>query len=167
MKLIQPTEIPDNVFKLIGDDWMLITAGAQDSFNTMTASWGFMGVLWHKTVAVCFIRPQRYTFAFADESGGYSLSFFTEQYRKALQFCGANSGRDCDKIEETGLTPFTTQAGNIAFEEARLVIDCRKIYSDDLKESAFIVPELVSKNYPARDFHRFFIGEIVGVYLND
>ena len=35
-----------NVFSLIGEQWMLITAGTADHCNTMTASWGGLGVLW-------------------------------------------------------------------------------------------------------------------------
>lgn len=163
--IIKPEEIDQNVFKLIGTDWMLITAGKIDSFNMMTASWGFMGVLWHRNVAVCFIRPQRYTYGFANDSDGYTLSFFNEEYRDVLNLCGKKSGRDIDKVKETGLTPFSTKSGNVAFEEARMVLDCRKIYTDDIKEAQFIDPALIRKNYPGKDFHRFFIAEIMEVML--
>ncbi len=68
---IKPDSIKDNVFKLIGKDWMLVTAGTKDSFNTMTASWGGMGVLWDKNVTIVFIRPTRYTFEFLEKSELY------------------------------------------------------------------------------------------------
>ena len=105
LKEIKPANIKDNPFKLIGGDWMLITAGTKESFNTMTASWGGLGVLWDKEVAFAFVRPTRHTFGFMEKSPVFTLSFFAEQYRPALEFCGAHSGRDVNKIAQTGLTP--------------------------------------------------------------
>ena len=159
-KLIKPEALTDNVFKLLDKDWMLITAGTMDHYNTMTASWGHMGIMWNLPVAIGWIRPQRYTFEFTEKYSHFTLSFFTEEYRKALQFCGSRSGRDHDKAAETGLTPVATEQGNVIFQEARLVMECRKLYVDDLKAENFIAPELVSKNYPKNDFHRFYMGEI-------
>ncbi|GAI13637.1 unnamed protein product, partial [marine sediment metagenome] len=102
---IAPEDINDNVFKLIGSDWMLVTAGTPGSFNTMTAAWGGWGVLWTRNICFCVIRPSRYTYQFAEKATGYTLCFFEEKYRKVLEFCGSKSGRDVDKIAETGLTP--------------------------------------------------------------
>ncbi len=161
---IIPTDITDNVFKLLDKDWMLVTAGNTDDYNTMTASWGHMGILWNLPVAIAYIRPQRYTFEFANRFDEYTLSFFTERHRTALQFCGTRSGRDCDKAAETGLTPLPTGRGNVLFEEARLVLECRKIYVDDLKKKNFLDPGIAKKNYPKNDFHRFYMGEIVNVF---
>jgi len=162
---IKPTEITDNVFKLLDKDWMLITAGTLEDYNTMTASWGHMGIMWNLPVAIGWIRPQRFTFEFTERYSDFTLSFFTEEYRKALQFCGSRSGRDYDKAAETGLTPVATESGNVFFQEARLVMECRKLYSDDLKSENFIVPEIAVKNYPKNDFHRFYMGEIVNVMV--
>lgn len=156
---ISPNEIPDNVFTLIDKDWFLITAGKPENFNTMTASWGTLGILWHRPIATVFIRPQRYTYQFAEEQNIFTCSFFTNDYRKALQYCGSNSGRDVDKIKETGLSPEFSTSGGIYFKEARLVLQCRKIYYDDLKPDHFLDPK-IQKNYPINDYHRFFIGEI-------
>lgn len=158
-------DLDDNVFKAIGDDWMLITAGKPDDFNTMTASWGTLGILWHLPVAICFIRPQRYTFGFAEESDYYTLNFLEEGYRDILQFCGSQSGRDTDKIAETGLIPRESGQGNVFFEQCRLVLECRKLYSDWIKEDQFIIQNLISKNYPKKDFHKFYIGEITSCLL--
>jgi flavin reductase (DIM6/NTAB) family NADH-FMN oxidoreductase RutF len=163
-KWINPLEIKDNVFKAIGDDWMLITAGDKESYNTMTASWGTLGILWNLPVAICFIRPHRYTYIFTEKSSHYTLSFFREEYRDALKFCGSKSGRDYDKAAKTGLIPFSTELGNISFEQSRLILECKKIYADDLKTNNFIIRELINKNYPKKDFHRFYIGEVVNVF---
>jgi flavin reductase (DIM6/NTAB) family NADH-FMN oxidoreductase RutF len=162
-KEIKPTEITDNVFKLLDKDWMLVTPGTIDDFNTMTASWGHLGILWSLPIAIAYIRPQRYTYEFANRHSEYTLSFFTETYRPILQFCGSRSGRNVDKVAETGLTPMETDRGNVIFREARLVLECRKIYQDDLKKKNFLVPEIARKNYPKNDFHRFYMGEIVNV----
>ena len=93
-------------FERIGRDWCLITAGNKGSYNTMTASWGGVGILWNKEVATCYIRPQRYTKEFVDREEYFTLSFFPDGWREALNFCGKYSGRDRDKAAETGLKPF-------------------------------------------------------------
>ena len=61
LKPIDPKAIDQNVFSLIGEKWMLITAGTAERCNTMTASWGGLGVIWGAPSATCYIRPQRYT----------------------------------------------------------------------------------------------------------
>jgi flavin reductase (DIM6/NTAB) family NADH-FMN oxidoreductase RutF len=154
----------ENFFKLINSDWMLITAGTLGSFNTMTASWGTTGILWNKPIAICFIRPHRYTFGFADRHDYFTLSFFGNQYRETLNYCGKVSGRDTDKVKHTGISPMETPHGGITFKEASLVFECRKLYADFLKEEHFLMLEIIGKNYPRKDFHKFFIGEIEGCY---
>lgn len=157
---ISPNEI-ENTFKLIGDDWMLITAADGDKVNTMTASWGSLGVLWNKNVCIAYIRPQRYTYEFAEKATHLSLSFFTSEYKDALRFCGSKSGREYDKFKETGLT-YSFDGGVPIINEASLVLECKKLYADDLKEDKFIIQELL-KNYEKKDYHRFYICEIVKV----
>ncbi|HOP08452.1 MAG TPA: flavin reductase [candidate division Zixibacteria bacterium] len=158
-KIIKPTDIPDNVFKLIGRDWMLVTAGTIDKYNTMTASWGGFGHLWNRDICWCVVRPQRYTFGFMEQADRFTLSFFTEEYRDALKFCGTKSGRDHDKATETGLTPFSTESGAVSFEQARLVLECRKDYIQDLDPRGFLDPKIHSE-YPNKDYHRMYLGEI-------
>lgn len=125
-KEINPKEIVESPFKLIGDDWALVTAGDREKFNTMTISWGGVGIMWGKPVVFTFIRPQRYTFAFMENGDRYTMSFFDEKYRDALKFCGSKSGKDYDKVKETGLTPAFTENGSVYFEEAKLVLECKK-----------------------------------------
>lgn len=164
-------EIPvgeiENVQKLIGSDWMLITAGSiEESFNTMTASWGCMGVLWNKNVAIAYVRPQRFTYLFTEANDFMTLCFFDESKREALRFCGTHSGRDCDKIKETGLTPVETEEGAVVFAEAKLVLVCRKLYVSDIREEGFVDRGLLS-NYPQKDYHRQYICEIMRVLRKD
>jgi flavin reductase (DIM6/NTAB) family NADH-FMN oxidoreductase RutF len=166
-KTIKPKELTDNVFKLLDWDWMLITVGKLDHYNTMTASWGHMGIMWNLPVAIIWIRPQRHTFGFAQRYSDYTLCFFTKEYRSALQFCGSHSGRDYDKAAETGLTPVATEKGNVYFKESRLVMECQKIYSDNLKSANFIIPKVARKHYPKNDFHQFYMGHIINVMTRD
>jgi flavin reductase (DIM6/NTAB) family NADH-FMN oxidoreductase RutF len=155
-----PESFTDNPFKLIGSDWMLITAGVPESFNTMTASWGGMGVIWNKKVCFCVVRPTRHTRLFMESSGYFTLSFFEERYRDVLTYCGSHSGKDADKIKETRLTPLFGD-NTIYFAEARLVFECRKIYYQDIDPKNFLDPTIDDRNYPLKDYHRLYVGEIV------
>jgi len=161
---ITPEELNENFFRLINNDWMLVTAGKLGNFNTMTASWGSTGILWNKPIAICFIRPHRFTFEFADQYDSFTLSFFGKDYKEILNFCGTHTGRSVDKIKKTGLKPLETPNKSITFEQASLVLECRKLYADFLREENFLVKNIIAKNYPQKDFHKFFIGEIAGCY---
>lgn len=163
LQKIDPKSLDENVFSLIGERWMLITAGTPERCNTMTASWGGLGVLWGKQTATCYIRPQRYTYEFMEAGEAFTLSFFGEEYRKALAFCGAKSGRDVDKIKECGFTVAAGAGDAPYFEEADLVLVCKKAYWQDLDPSHFLDPE-IEKHYPQKDYHRMYIGEIVEAY---
>lgn len=152
-----------NPFEKIGKEWFLITAGNENSFNTMTASWGFAGVMWGKNSFISVIRPQRYTKEFIDQNEYFTVSFFKDDCKKALQFCGSHSGRDCDKVKETGLTPISDN-NTVAFEEAYLVLVCKKTYAAPMTPGSFIGSENLDKWYPDKDFHVQYIGEIVEAY---
>ena len=123
---IDPKELNQNVFSMIGEQWMLVTAGTVERCNTMTASWGGLGVLWGKPVATVYIRPQRYTLEFVERENCFTLSFFGEEYRKALALCGSKSGRDVDKVKECGFTVAGAACGAPYFEEAGLVLGMTK-----------------------------------------
>lgn len=162
-KQIEPKDVKTNVFDDIGSRWMLITAGNKEKFNTMTASWGGLGVLFNKNVSFMFVRDHRYTFQFTEKEDYYTLSFFPKEYKKALAFCGANSGRDYDKVKETGLTTVFDETGAPYFEEANLVFVCKKVYNDFLREESFLDKEALAQHYAEKDFHKLYIGEIVKV----
>ena len=157
---ITPADLDVNPIQSIGKDWMLVTAGNKDSFNTMTASWGGLGELWFKPVCFTFVRPQRHTFGFLEEHDFFTLSFFSKQYRAKLTYCGEHSGRDVNKVEECGFTPRYADKGSVFFDEADLVLECRKIYFQDLDPANFKA-DYIDKNYPTQDYHRMYIGEII------
>ena len=160
---IQPQALQENVFSLIGDKWMLVTAGSGARCNTMTASWGGLGVLWGGPVATVYIRPQRYTKEFLDREEYFTLSFFSEAWRKQLNLCGSKSGRELDKVKECGFTVWHPLPGAPAFEEAELVLVCRKRYVQAMDPEA--IPQARKDRwYPQRDYHTMYIGEIVAAY---
>lgn len=158
-KETKPEDITDNPFKLIGKDWMLVTAGNRTSYNTMTAAGGSMGTLWGRKVCFSFIRPPHYTYEFMEKADFYTLSFFEEQYRDILTYCGTKSGRDVNKVEDTGLTPVFDD-NTIYFAEARLVLICKKIYFQDIIPGHFLDAK-IEESYPLQDYHRMYVGEIV------
>lgn len=159
-KEINPVELNFNPFSAIGRQWMLVTAGDDKAANTMTASWGGAGVLWNKNVVTCYIRPQRYTREFMDAQEYFSLSFLPEQYRKELTYCGRVSGRDTDKIAQSGLT-LCKEFEAPCIEQADTVLICKKLYVDKIRPSSILNPETDAANYPDKDYHIVYIAEIV------
>lgn len=163
-KNIAPDKIPGNIIKMLSQDWMLITAGNSTKFNTMTASWGGLGVLFNKPVAICFVNPARYTYQLMESGDTYTLTFYTETYRDALNYCGKVSGRDTDKIKGSGLTPIATPDNSMAFSEAWMIIECRKLVSQSLSPDAIHNPEEKAKR-STQAMHKMYIGEIINVWV--
>ncbi len=168
---ISPYEMSGNPISAIGKEWMLVTAASENGadfgkdYNTMTASWGGVGVLWGKPVAFVFIRPERHTFSFTEKGDLMTLSFFSEEYKGALAVCGKKSGRDTDKAAECSLTPrfIEDSRGRYAyFDEASRVLLCRKLYSADIEENRFIDLDCL-ESYKNGGFHKMYICEITKV----
>lgn len=163
-KEIKATNIKGNLIEKISNEWMLISAGNENGYNMMTASWGFIGEMWGKDTAIAMIRPQRYTMEFIEKSDYYTLSFYGEQ-RDIHKVCGSKSGRDVNKTELAGLTPLFSN-NTVYFEEADLVIICKKQYVDTIKEENFIDSSPL-KWYENKDFHNMVFGEIIKVLIKE
>lgn len=149
-----------NPFTKIGKEWALVTAGNKSKCNTMTVSWGGVGVLWGKNVVYIFIRDSRYTKEFIDNGDFFSISFLDNAYRDALNYCGAHSGRDVDKFEEAGLTPAFRHS--IPYpDEANFVILCKKMAAVPITEDSFVDPSISKKWYADGDMHTMYVGEII------
>lgn len=161
---ISPDKIPGNIIKMLSEDWMLITAGNSAKFNTMTASWGGLGVLYNKPVAICFINPARYTYQLMENEDTYTLTFYTEAYREALNYCGNVSGRDTDKIKGSGLSPIVTPDGSMAFSQAWMIIECRKLVSQSLSLDS-INDKAEKEKRGTQPMHKMYIGEILNVWV--
>ena len=152
-------------FKDIGKDWLLISAKKEGVVNTMTASWGGVGVLWNKNVATIYIRPQRYTKEFVDNSDFFTLTFF-DKYKPELGVLGKKSGRDGDKIKEVNFT-ITEVDDQPTFTQGKMVMVCKKIYADTIKPECFIDENIDSLMYPNNDHHTMYIGEVMSIYVNE
>lgn len=169
MKPIAIKDLNENFIEIIGKEWMLVTAGNKEHFNTMTASWGGIGYLWNKPVVFVFIRPERYTFEFIEKSEYLTLSFLGEENKAVHKICGSKSGRNVDKVKETGLKPIVTEKGNILFEQGRLSLECRKLYITDLKEENFLDPSVYKQWYDASHggLHRMYVAEISNAWVKE
>lgn len=170
MKEINVHDLSINPMTMFAREWMLLTAGTKETgYNTMTCSWGHLGSIWGHggglPTAAVYVRPQRYTKEFMDREEYYTISFFPG-YKKELAYLGSHSGRDGDKIAETGLTPVFEDSCTY-FAEASLVLVCRKLYQAPLKEEYFLDKEVMEEQYPKRDFHDLYIGEIVKVLAGE
>ena len=161
---IAPEELQGNIIKMISQDWMLITAGNAEKANMMTASWGGAGVLYNKPVAICFINPARYTYSIMEKSETFTLTFYPGEYKDMLQYCGTKSGRDEDKIKGSGLTPVYTENGAVAFSQACVIIECRKMLSQSLMLDS-IENEQERNNRAMQPMHKMYIGEILNVWV--
>lgn len=163
-KEINAKEIKGNLIKAIADEWMLISAGEQGGYNMMTASWGFMGEMWGEDCVIAMIRPQRYTMEFVDKCDYYAISFYGGN-KDIHKVCGSKSGRDVNKTELTGLTPVFSD-GTVYFNEARLVVICKKQYVEDMKEACF-TDTAPLKWYENKDYHKMIFGKIVKVLVKE
>ena len=163
LKEIPVSQFLPRINHLWHDQWFLLTSGdyTANHFNTMTVAWGYFGIMWNKPVAVVVVRPTRFTFEFINKYETFTLSSFARQYKKDLNLLGTKSGRDGDKIAETSLTITPSSMVKApTFEEAVLVIECRKIYWEDFNPERFLDPSIEDR-YPDKDYHRMYFGEVV------
>lgn len=165
-KEVKIEELQFNPFTKIGKEWLLITAGTEEKCNTMTASWGAMGIMWGKNALTVYIRPQRYTKEFVDREDVFTVSVLGEQYRNALTYCGRVTGKGIDKIKEAGLTPYAVD-GTEAIAEADLIFVCKKMYHDEIKADGFYDDQMDTTHYAAKDYHTMYIAEITKVLIKD
>ena len=168
---IEAKDFNVNPYTILAKEWMLLTAGNEErGYNTMTMSWGHLGSIWGKgggtPTAVVYVRPQRYTKEFVDREEYFTLSVLDGSYKDALILLGRTSGRDGDKVKEAGLTP-VFEKDSTYFGEAKMVLICKKMYHSYLKEEGFVDSELVKQNYPNKDFHEMYVGEIVDILVKE
>jgi flavin reductase (DIM6/NTAB) family NADH-FMN oxidoreductase RutF len=149
-----------NPFQQIGKEWMLVTAGNEKKVNTMTASWGGLGVMWGSDVAFVVIRQSRFTKEFMDQENKFSLSFPGEKYRQKMSYLGTVSGRDEDKIQKSGLS-VSFEQGIPYIEEAHHVFLCQVLSQTLLKPEDFKDVDVEGQWYKDGDLHTLYIAKIV------
>jgi flavin reductase (DIM6/NTAB) family NADH-FMN oxidoreductase RutF len=166
---ISPEEITDNIFKLVGKDYTVVTSGKESHFNSMTASWGGVGILFNRPVAWGMLRANRYTLEIIKKEHTYTLSYFPDEYREQVLFFGSKSGRNTDKMKETALTPIQTPGGNMTYREARLVLECKILELTTVSPDDYYTQEakdFVVEGYnDAKEYHKLLFGEITNVWI--
>ena len=163
LKQIEANTLTFNPFEKLSKQWALVSAGSLDKFNMMTVSWGAVGVIWGKPSATVYIRHSRYTKEFVDAGDTFVMTFLKDGHRDALNTLGSTSGRDMDKMQGSGLTPAAVDGG-VTFEEAELVLVCRKRFVQDMPKENFVNQETLDKWYADQNYHTMYIGEIVAAY---
>ncbi|HEY9054688.1 MAG TPA: flavin reductase [Rectinemataceae bacterium] len=166
-----PIPIGDFSFErsVIAERWLLLTAGrlGPRAFNSMTISWGSAGEIWNKPFFQVVVRPSRYTYGFMESGDSFTLCVLPPELKKAMSLMGSISGRDRDKAAEAGLTPMASSlVAAPCYAEAELVVECKKLYWQDLDPSHFL-DSSIEANYPKKDYHRAYFGEIVAVHGTD
>lgn len=164
-KQVDIKTLSDNPVKLFADDWMVVTAGDKSDYNLMTISWGNLGNLWNYPTATIYVRSSRHTFTYMNREKYFTICAFDEQYRDKLKVIGSKSGRDINKVAATGLTPRYTELGNVYYDEARLVIECEKVYFDDFEPKNLLDPKVVEIYRGEPALHRIFVGKILNVWV--
>ena len=154
-------EFNTNIFDQYDKKWALLTAGDKDKFNTMTISWGGLGTLWNKPVATVYVRTSRYTNEFMKDNDYFTVSFYPEECKKVLGVLGSKSGRDMDKIHESGLTPKEVENG-VTFAEAEVTLVCKKMICQRL-DPANMTPEIAKQFYENEALHDMYVGEVVAI----
>lgn len=162
---VEIKDLAPEMFRIFGTQNALLTAGSRERCNTMTVGWSQIGVLWGVPVCTVYVRPERYTYAFTEESDYFTVSVLPEKFRKTMAICGTKSGRDMDKIAECGLTLCYGEGDAPYFAESELVLVCKKLYAQDMDASCVTEEATVSPYYKTGGWHRTYVGKIVEAYM--
>ncbi len=164
MLKVNLSEYKKNVFDEIGKKGAILTVGDYDNYNAMTVSWGGFGVLWNMNVCFVFVRPQRYTYKFAEESENFTLSFMSSMYKDAVNFFGTYSGRDVNKFEKCNLHPcYDPDYKGYFVAEADYVFRLKKLCKIPFE----LIKDQVKDYYPKEDYHTIYVCKIVDLLKNE
>jgi len=162
-QIIPPDRFQCPPFHQWGERWFLLCAGTFSRFNVMTVAWGGFGVFWSRPVVWVAVRPSRYTYEFMENHPGFTLSAFPESFQPKLSLCGSKSGREIDKVKAYGLSPIpSAHVEAPGFEEAELIVECRKIHFENLNPDHFL-DKRIEDNYNGSNYHRVYTGEILSI----
>jgi len=166
---IKPEEIQGNVFSLVGNDYTVITSGSKSILNSMVASFGGWGMLFYKPVTWCFLRADRYTLEKIREEQTYTMAYFDEKYKENIMVLGSKTGRDSNKMNETGLIRIPTPDGNMTYQDAKLVIECKLVQITTVSPDDFYTEEghdfVMARYAEAGDYNKIVVGEIIRVWI--
>lgn len=155
---------------------VLITTKSEDKVNSMTISWGTLGIEWNKIIFTTFVRENRFTKMQLDKTGEFTVNIpYGEFDKKILSFCGTKSGYDIDKINELNLTLVDSDCiSTPGIKELPLTLECRVIYKQEQDKNQIekdnidrFYPENVDSSFHGsnKDFHTAYYGEILKAYI--
>uniref|UniRef100_UPI0040564131 flavin reductase family protein n=1 Tax=Acetatifactor sp. TaxID=1872090 RepID=UPI0040564131 len=155
---------------------VLLTGKSGDRVNSMTISWGMLGVEWGKPIFITVVRESRYTRELLEQNPEFTINLPIGDYDKQITaVCGSKSGRDVDKVKELGLTLEDSEIVSVpGIKELPLTLECKVVYKQ-LQGPENMSEEMQKKHYPQdvpsdyclanRDFHTAYYGEIVNAYI--
>ena len=156
-KVIEPIEAMKNF------QWFLTSSEVDNEVRTLTCAWGAFGNVWNKKTMTIYIRPQRNTLPFIEESKMFTATFFDGCINE-MSYLGTVSSKEVpDKIAKSGLH-ITHIDNQPTFVEGKYVVICRVLYQQQLENSCFIDKEVASKAYPNNDYSHMILGEIISFY---
>ena len=146
-----------------GHGVLLTSVGKEGRANAMTIGWGLYGCSHHgRPAAAVAVRPACYTSRLLDEVGEFVVCVPTDEMADAVAFCGSASGHDCEKFEETGLTPTpSTHVRPPSIAECPIHIEC-SIYHYQRPPHFILTPEHRQK--PLAEQHTIYFAEVLGTY---
>lgn len=151
---------------------VLLTTMAEGEVNTMSISWGTLGIQWNKPIFTAFVRGSRHTSTLINKNPEFTVNIpYGDFDKEIIRFCGTKSGRDVNKFEALGLTLTQPQFVNVpGIRELPLTIACRVVYAQQQYPESIMDPEIFS-HYPTEttdihaDYHTAYYGEIIGAYF--
>ena len=168
-KQVDPAVATGNVFKLVGQDFTVITAGTELNYNSMTASWGGWGILFNEPTTWCMLRANRYTLEYIRKENLYTMCYFDDVYKDQVMLFGSASGRDSDKMKRHTLTPVETPERAIAYKEAKLILECELVEVTTVHPDDFLTADsrtFITEAYAeAHDYHKLVFGKIIGMWV--
>jgi len=161
-KRIEPFEVFTETMEEMRGEGILLVAGVPP--NPMTIGWGALGYVWSKPVFQVLVRPTRYTFGLIENIKDFSVNMLPEEFNKQIAICGAESGRDVDKVAKCNFVMKRGECSNAFYIEQSVIhYECRIIHKNII-DPATLEPSLIDTYYPLHDFHTVYYGEILGVY---
>lgn len=154
----------------------LLTTKVGEKVNTMTISWGTVGIEWGRPIFITFVREHRYTREMLDEHPEFTVCVPMEgSDLKIGGFCGMNSARDVDKIKAMNLTLTESELVEVpGIAEYPLILECKLLYRQP-QEPELIPENIRLRDYPQdvdstgplanKDYHTAYYGEIVKAYI--
>ena len=158
--------VSPNVFRVFAEQPPLLTAGDRTTCNTMTIGWCQLGRRWSQPSCTVYVRPERHTYDFMEKHAYFTVSVLPAGEKETIAFCGTKSGRDVDKIAACGLTVAYGAGDAPYFEEAELVLVCKKVYVQDMAGDFVTDGTHIDRYYGLGqgNWHRMYIGEVVEAY---